>query len=222
MRTHGLARWRRYLLGFGVLAVLTSATAACGDEADMGLRDCADLVDAAEVEVLGDLTSDERDMVDWALQRFDEADLQLPSRIQVGFDPTRALCEGAAGVCLVADEVDPTVHVCEPAGETAFRVLDRRMTLLHELAHVWWVSQGGEPPFGDLETIVGGVAGGAPDVRWEDRSEERLAIVLTWGLLDQPRRPVPTTFSCRQLYLQFEEVTAHAPLGPLEVICISD
>ena len=220
MRVKTFETLRRFLISLAAIVVLASLLGACGDCAEPYSTDCDDVVDPLDAVVLGELSDDERDTVDWALQRFSEAGLFLPQLIEVGFDPTRELCDGAAGVCTIEGQLIPTAYVCEPAGDNAFRTLDRRMTVLHELAHVWHYSLGDPPPFGDLQAIVGGTAEGGPETRWEDRSEERLAMLMTWGLLDQLRRPMPTTFTCAELYQQFEAVTAHEPLGPLEQSCL--
>jgi hypothetical protein len=220
MRVKTFETRRGFLVSFVAIVALVGLLGACGDGTEPESTACAAAVDPLDVVVVGELSDDERDTVDWVLQRFSEAGLLLPQLIEVGFDPTRDLCDGAAGVCRIDGALIPTTYVCEPAGDTAFRTLDRRMTLLHELAHVWHYSLGDSPPFGDLESIVGGTAEGGPETRWEDRSEERLASLMTWGLLDQLRRPVPTTFTCTELYWQFEAVTAHAPLGPLEQFCL--
>lgn len=170
---------------------------------------------ATEVEVVGTLTSAEREMADWALSRFAAAGLSLPSSIEIGFDPTRARCAGARGLC-IADYQPPAAIVCERDGETMYRVLNRRITLLHELAHLWH----GAGPDLDAVAIVGGIEG--DDVQWSDKTHERVAMVISWGLLDQPRRPVSTGVSCVDMYRQFEALTGAPPLGPLEPLCVPD
>lgn len=175
------------------------------------------LVAALDVTVVGSLTDDQRGEVDWALQRFDEAGLLLPQEIEVEFDPTRVRCGGDRGVCLALDE-PPAVRVCEAAGDTAFRSLNRRVTLLHELAHVWFALASAD----HADEIVGGVAQPDDGVPWADRTAERVAVVVAWGLLDQPRRPVVTNLPCVDLYRQFVALTGTDPLGPLEPICVPE
>ena len=180
------------------------------------VEDCSfTLVPASEVTVVGTLTSAEREMAEWALSRFAAADLELPSTIEVGFDPTRARCGGARGLCVAGDE-PPAAIVCEREGETTYRVLNRRITLLHELAHIWH----GAGPELDAAAIVGGSEG--DDVPWSDKTHERVATVVSWGLLDQPRRPVSTGVPCVDMYRQFEALTGSPPLGPLEPLCLPD
>ena len=94
------------------------------------------------------------------------------------------------------------------------------MTLLHELAHIWHWSLDGRSAFDDLEAIVGGEAFGGPSVAWVDRSEERLAEVIAWGLLEQPRRPVHLGIPCADIYEQFVALTGTQPLEPIEVVCL--
>ena len=194
---------------------------ACGDSADQPVATRPDavatcdmtFVPADEVTVMGDLEPDEEDMVRWALGRFGAADLALPSVIEFGFDATQARCDGARGLCLSRDD-PPQAIVCEPGGHTAYRTVNRRVTLLHELAHLWYA--GGFAP--RAQEIVGGQLVG--DVPWHLRTAERVATVISWGLLDQLRRPVATDVPCVDLYLQFTELTGRAPLGPLEDSCI--
>ena len=203
---------------------------ACGDSADQPVATRPDavatcdmtFVPADEVTVMGDLEPDEEDMVRWALGRFGAADLALPSVIEFGFDATQARCDGARGLCLSRDD-PPQAIVCEPGGHTAYRVVNRRVTLLHELAHLWFVG-GFAPQAQEIVggEIVGGEAGRDSDVPWHLRTTERVATVISWGLMDQLRRPVASDLPCVDLHQQFTALTGRAPLGPLEAICIPD
>jgi hypothetical protein len=186
---------------------------------------CQQVVDADQVVVEGDLSAEQADMVEWALSRFASAGLQLPERLEIGFDPTRVSCAGALGHCDPDSGREvPAVWVCEAEGRTAFRVLDRRITLLHELAHVWHWSTGDDATWCDLSGIVGGTPCGEDtgDVAWSDRTEERVAIAISWGLLDQSRRPVASPLGCSLLYEQFHGLTGVEPLGPIEPVCLPD
>ena len=58
------------------------------------------------------------------------------------------------------------------------------------------------------------------DIPWADRTEERVAMTIAWGLLDQTRRPVGADIACVELYRRFVGLTGREPLGPLEVVCL--
>lgn len=185
---------------------------------------CPPVVDASEVIVVGDLDAEQQEMVDWALGRFALAGLLLPAQIAVGFDPTRVACHGQLGQCDPTEHDPPTAWVCEAAGDSLFRVIERRVTLLHELAHLWHWAIGPGDGWVDLSSVVGGTpsGSGSDDVPWAERSEERVAMVMAWGLLDQKRRPVRSPVGCRTLYEQFRALTGVDPLDPVEPACIPD
>lgn len=178
------------------------------------------VVDAGAVTVTtcGDLSAEQLEMVEWALARFELGGLQLPAEIEVAFDPSKQQCGGHTGKCRPPNGTARAV-VCEPVFDTAASVLDRRMTLLHELAHLWHWSSGDGTTWPDHRRIVGGEYPGT-GVAWEDRMNERVAVVIGWGLLDQLRRPVELDIACDELYSQFVQLTGRPPLGPLHPVCL--
>lgn len=216
----------RHIVFTAVAGVLLAGCATNGEPTNAGgptsppttttcVSEPVDLeVEAENIGIDGSLTAEQMQEVTWALERFSAAGLELPSRITFVFDPTRASCDGTTGRCRL-DGDPPLVAVCEPDGDNAHRVLDRKITLLHELAHVWHRHL--DEPEG-AAAVVGGEPT-ADDVRWEDRTEERVAVVISWGLLDQPRRPVRSSLSCVELVDQFRALTGAEPLGPLPVGC---
>jgi hypothetical protein len=169
---------------------------------------------------VGDLTDDQAAMVDWALARFQEAGLHLPSEIEVTFDTNAELCNLRLGTCHPPNGA-AAVSVCRKGPATSAIVLANRLTLLHELAHLWHWTEGDGTGWPDDSAIVGGEFNceGTP---WEDESVERVAETITWGLYNELRRPVRTDFTCAELYVQFEQLTGSEPLGPLEGICLPD
>ena len=203
-------------------AVMTDAPATSGGGTTVSdpTIDCGPVVDASDVVVTGDLDPVERAMVDWALTRFALVGLKLPERIVVGFDPTRVACGGAQGRCDPNGSHPSTALVCEPEGESLYRTFGRKVTLLHELAHIWhWALQPGG--WVDLSAVVGGAPpGSVPAAEWSERSEERVAMVFAWGLLDQKRRPVGSPTNCLDMHRQFQVLTASEPLGPLDAGCV--
>ena len=222
-----------------------SLLAACADGSDDAVDtvdapptttgDCRpiELVDAADVQITGRrvdavagiilsterLTDGQQEMVGWSLSRFGAAGLRLPPRIDVVFDQTRSLCHGDLGGCR-PDQETPIIYVCgreEPS--TSAEVLDQKMVLLHELAHVWHWSRGDGSGWPDYSAIVGGEQGDG-SVPAFDRAEERVAMIITWGLLDQEDRPVLENLSCEDRYLMFQSLTGGPPLAPLEPTCV--
>lgn len=174
---------------------------------------------ARSVTVLGELSESDAAAIEWALGRFELAGLQLPPVIEFAFDRTRTSCGSVPGTCRPSGEI-PRVTICQQSGTFA-QSLKQRITLLHELAHVWHFAQGDGTSWPDRSEIVGGVTGAGPDddVAWADRTEERVAVAVTWGLLDQRRRPVRSGLPCWVLYSQFVQLTGVRPLEPIEPVC---
>jgi hypothetical protein len=219
---------------------------ACGQDRESTVRppettadeeiDCAPggVVDAADVEIIGSnvavvapgivlttagMSDEQTEVVEWALGRYEVAGLQLPPQIEVAFDPSKAMCDGATGKCEARRAV-PMFRVCSPSEpETAARILDRKIVLLHELGHIWHWARGDGAEFPDYSPIVGGEPA-SPSVAWDQRMEERVAMIISWGLLDQPRRPVLLELSCAEKFLIYRELTGSDPVGPLEVVCL--
>lgn len=142
----------------------------------------------------------------------------LPSRIRLGFDPERSMCDGAVGICRPQHD-PPEAIVCEPDDGFVAQRLGQRITLLHELAHLWHWSQGDGAGWPDRQAIVGGAPTNT-NAPWGQRTEERVALAISWGLLDQYRRPVRSDLVCAELYEQFIGLTGQVPLDPIEVACV--
>lgn len=143
--------------------------------------------------------------------------LTLPPAIEFEFLPIGESCRHAT--VRPADDV-PLVTICRPPGAST-QALTIRITLLHELAHTWHWAQGDGSAWPDWSAIVGGSLATDESLPWVDRMEERVATVISWGLLDQLRRPVRRSLPCAELYEQFVALTGHEPLGPLEPICLA-
>lgn len=191
------------------------------------------LVAAAEVEVTGRrvdavagivlstnrLTQDQREAVDWSLARFDAAGLKLPPKIEAIFDEARSMCHGEVGECRPGQDI-PALYVCGPEEiETSAALDDQKLVILHELAHIWHWSRGEGTTWPDYSAIVGGVYDNG-NVPAHDRHEERVAMIITWGLLDQLDRPVLEHMTCEDRYLMFQKLTGQPPIGPLQSSCI--
>lgn len=190
---------------------------------DRGEINCVvydDFVPADQVTVHGDLSESDRALVDWALGRFLEVELDLPGQFELSFDPTRAACFGAVGRCRINPDEIPEVTVCEPVAldETQYH---RKLTLLHEMAHMWHGGFGTGDRWPEAAAIVGGVDNDR-EAPWPERSEERVADTISWGLSDQVYRPARGTQPCDVMYRQFEELTGYAPLPPIDPECVPE
>jgi hypothetical protein len=173
-----------------------------------------DRVAADEVTVGHELTGDERRLVDWALGRFAEGGLSLPERIEFVFDPTGEECHGHRGTCHPSNGI-AKAKVCLPMPEEAHK---RAIVLLHELAHLWdWV-QGDGLGWPDRSEIVGGSLDG-DNGDWDDRSIERVAHVITWGLYDGAVHPYTLGLSDREMCDRYEALTGSPPPEPVRSLC---
>lgn len=176
------------------------------------------LVPARLVAVSGDFSLEERAIVDWAIARFEEVGLELPASVSIRFDPTRVECHGLVGWCCNS-ALPPQAIVCVEGVDTPATSLERKIIMLHELAHVWHWAKGDGVAWPDYSGVVGGVTG---DPNHMLNTEERVAIVISWGLLDQRRRPVRSELSCVEMFVAFEMLTGHPPLEPIEPFCRPD
>lgn len=204
---------------FVATLVFSAALMAVGlaPESDPGSAS-RQLAPARLVVVPGDFSREERAIVDWALARFEEADMELPASLSIRFDPTRVECHGLLGWCCNS-AVPPQAIVCIEGVDTPPASLERKIILLHELAHVWHWARSDGVAWPDYSSIVGGLTGD-PDPMLN--TEERVAAVISWGLLDQRRRPVRSELSCAEMFVAFEMLTGHAPLDPIEPYCRPD
>ena len=185
------------------------------DETTSSMRQ--NLVEANQVIVEHGLTGDEQRLVDWALGRFHAGRLPLPHRIEFVFDPTGEQCRGHRGTCDPSNGTAQVV-VCLPLPEAAHK---RAVVLLHELAHLWDWAQGDGLGWPDRSEIVGGFPE-EHDVESEDRSVERVAQGVTWGLYDGAVRPHAMGLSNIELCNQYESLTGTLPPAPVRSLCLAE
>jgi len=127
-------------------------------------------------------TPEQREMVEWALDRFEGAGLRLPLMV-IDF-PGRdlALCGGAPARAYLA-ESPVMVKAC----------WNDPFMLLHELAHVWEavnMPASRQEPFMYMRVGVRSWAG--TEHAWEEQGREHAANVIAWGLLEDPYPPSRT------------------------------
>jgi len=125
---------------------------------------------------------DQRALVDWAVDRFEQAGLALPA-LTISIHETRSACAGSAGLFYWGPP--PRVELCAvetPSGSGA------RMIVLHELGHAWaelTSDQAARDRFLAVRSLDTWRDSSVPTGRW---GQEQAAEILAWGLMDQPVR----------------------------------
>ncbi len=123
-------------------------------------------------------------MVEWALERYAAASLDLPE-VAVSFPTDRGVCHGADGrwehVTGAADRVMICVTHEKPEVEEEWQ----RRALIHELAHAW-----GEVAIDAIDrqrflALRGLEAWNDPGDEWGRRGTEHAAEIVSWGIIDQ-------------------------------------
>ena len=117
------------------------------------------------------LDQQQHQLVDFALERFANAGLELPSDLKISFPTDQAKCFGYGGI-YVPTEVE--VRICRPSDTT----------MVHELAHAWL-----ETTLTDEERKafleLRGLNMWAGGDEWDQRGAEQSAEILTWALMDR-------------------------------------
>ncbi len=127
---------------------------------------------------------------EWALARFEEAGLELPSLTIVFHDDYQS-CGMREGVLRIAGE-NVTIDECQNDPSRS------RRSLLHELAHAW------DHVGGSIDTdtrldflrLRGLRSWDDDDLPWNQRGEEQTAEIIAWGLMHQSA-PIPTSVGDR-------------------------
>lgn len=144
-------------------------------------------------------TRAQRGMARWALARFADEGLSLPS-LQIRFLASESICGERLGFY-----VDGVVGVC---GTHATRMT--RRTLLHEMAHGWAnsnLSADEQVRFLGFRRLGTWNDDG---VAWEERGFEQVAEIMSWALCDQGAgylRPFIPANSVSQLTGAYELLT---------------
>jgi hypothetical protein len=174
-------------------------------------------IDIDGIEVHG-VSSASAGLVRWALGRFDAARLPRPSVATVTFATGTGRCLGIAGTVTAGPEGPEVLlcfddaGVCADARCTTFR-LTARMTVLHELAHVWEADQLDAVDRERYLARTGLATWMGADAPWSQRGGERSAEVVMWGLLDHDIPLVRLDASSRQeLVTEFRQLTGVEPL----------
>ncbi len=166
---------------------------------------------------LNSLSVDEREIVRWAHGRFLLVGLEVPD-VEIVFHPHSGDCNWNEGTYRSGDETR-RIDVCVPDHGTSHSDLQRRRTVMHELAHAWDDVNLTEDDRDMLLPVLGAQEWYGPDLDWTTRGVERFAETIVWGLYDQRRRPTKINVPCAELHRAFVEITGHEPLGPIELAC---
>lgn len=120
------------------------------------------------------------EVVDWALNLFAEAGLELPAIHFVGSED-RDDCQGRLGMARRTSE-GSTIVLCANEASHAFEWL-----VLHEMAHAFDVHALDDERRAAFMQLRGLPAWREGD--WYDRGAEHAAEIIAWGLIDRPTRP---------------------------------
>ena len=190
---------RSRLRSFGFLAILA----------------VAGVVDAPEGEPrlsIVELTAGQEDIVGWAVELFDAADLELPGITIVRYDaPER--CFGRRAAHLV-ENGRSVIRVCNtetgPAAEDV---------MLHELAHAWDRQSLTDERRAEFLRLRDLRVWRSNETVWEERGAEHAAEVIVWGLMDRPYKTHVDKNSCAELLRGYVTLTHRQPLHAFTAEC---
>lgn len=155
--------------------------------------------------------------VRWAIGRFLLIGLQVPD-VEIAFHPSSEDCGWNEGRYR-SDGETRRIDVCVPDHGTFHSELQRRRTVVHELAHAWDDVNLTDVDRDALLSVLGAHDWYGSNLDWRARGVERFAETIVWGLYDQRRRPTKIEVPCADLHQAFVEITGHEPLGPIEAVC---
>lgn len=113
----------------------------------------------------------------WALDRYTEAGLDLPT-LTIRLHNSNEPCGGHAGVYRIEDGTD-TIDICNEA----------RWTILHELAHAWAHENLTDADRDAFVALQGLETWSSPEIAWKDRGTEQAADLIAWKLSDSTHIP---------------------------------
>ncbi len=152
------------------------------------------------------------------MQRFVDAEMDQPRFDVVTFEPSRSCVDrsgrvlqttGSRGLFICIYESD----LCPRGGPCDVAPLPVRLTVLHELAHVWMLDHVDDETRAQVLERTGRRRWQDDTGPWSERGVEYSADVIAWGLLDDAAPMVrignPT---CDELTASFKLLTATDPL----------
>ena len=165
--------------------------------------------------VMVDMPDHLREMAEWAVDLFEQADLDLPTLRFVHHMGATEPCRGRAGLHHVVDDVS-VIEICATEADRATRVM-----ILHETAHAWAAHDLAPERKSDFQELRGWTHWrdyeAAP---WHENGTEQAAEIMVWGLIDEPlgmARIYQTT--CSDLEAGYRALTGTAPLNGLRDLC---
>ncbi len=144
-------------------------------------------------------------LADWAIGRFSEANLDLPS-IEIYFHESKEPCKGYPALHR-RSEPGSRIDVC-----SLKRSPKLEGTMLHELGHAWAahnLSDQERQAFVELQ----GLDSWNKNRYWNKRGTEQAAEIIAWGLHEESRRPgtIPAN-DLETLTHAFQQLTGTQPI----------
>ncbi|NNE11673.1 MAG: hypothetical protein HKN41_05440 [Ilumatobacter sp.] len=160
----------------------------------------------------------ESELVEWALERFHAAGLELPNDIVVSFHGDDQPCEGNHGTYRPGEP--DRVRICRHDPDPEIQDQLRRHALLHELAHAWTDHELERDRRDAFLELRGATTWSNREVAWHDRGTEQAAEIITWGLLDREVGFLNIRDTrCDQLRAGYVTLTGVEPTAGLEHSC---
>jgi hypothetical protein len=161
------------------------------------------------------LPDDFQSMAKWAIERFDQAGLELPPLRFVYHEGDRTPCLGRDGLHHSVDDVN-IIEIC--ATDPSFPI---RVMILHETAHAWVhhsLTPERKAAFRELRGWEHWRNYG--EAAWHENGTEQAAEIMVWGLIDRPIRIVRILQNdCDQLDTGYRTLTTSEPLNRFRDFC---
>jgi hypothetical protein len=168
-----------------------------------GLAQAPRPAEAGGVSVVAQ-TARQRQIADWALDRYAEAGLRLPP-IKIVFHPQPTGCRGNSG-WYQGDRID----LCVADQSDAYA----RRTLVHELGHAWAAAELTDAERDGFMRARGLSTWNSRDAAWSARAFEQAAEIVTWGVgARETRILLPDHDEPRSLTAAYELLTGRRPVG---------
>ena len=162
-------------------------------------QDLSDQVEHKETEIFAE-TNEQRELAEWALERFDEAGLELPP-VRIHMHSDREGCDGRLGSLGHA-----------PGGDFVINHCGVDFTLLHELAHAWDIHVLTENDRSRFLEEAQATVWNNPD-HWHLAGGEHAANVMAWALMPERGNQTQTRpYDHASLLEGFRVLTGGEPL----------
>ncbi len=127
-----------------------------------------------------ELEPNHEELVDWARTRFEDAGLELPE-VDIQFHSNIMVCNGRVGIYHANSDL---IVMCR---------VDK-MSMLHELAHVWARSGLTDGDRSKFVALRGLSTWNDHSLAWAQRGTEHAAEIVTWALMDR-NMLIPSTIA---------------------------